>query len=97
MRPIVFRSLMMLALAGAALAVPTMAGAQTKPSKGAARDVCAPIGKLADGQLVYGLACNTMPAPPPRASVEAAPTVAPEPEVERSGIFGMSYTRRPTP
>ncbi len=77
------------------LAGPAPVWAQAKPLKGSARDACAPIGKTADGQLVYGLACNAMPAPPPRAAIEAAPAAAPEPEIERSGIFGMSYTRKP--
>ena len=77
------------------LAMPAAGWAQSKPPKGALRDPCAPIGKTADGQLVYGMACNAMPAPvaPPRAQTTAAPE--PEPEIERSGIFGMSYTRKP--
>jgi hypothetical protein len=92
----VTRFVILLALLLPGAAVSGAAMAQSKPVKGTTRDACAPIGKLADGQLVYGLSCNTMPASPPRASVEAAPAAAPEPEVERSGIFGMSYTRRPT-
>ena len=75
------------------LVLPANAWAQVKPSKSATRDVCAPIGKTANGQLVYGMACDAMPAPPPRAAVEVAPVS--EPEIERSGIFGMSYTRKP--
>ena len=79
------------------IAMPASAWAQAKPQKGMVRDTCAPIGKTADGQLVYGMACNAMPVPmaPPRAQTTAAPPVEPEPEIERSGIFGMSYTRKP--
>ena len=79
----------------ALLMMPASAWAQSKPVKGMTRDACAPIGKTADGQLVYGLSCNAMPAPPPRAAIEAAPAAVAEPEIERSGIFGMSYTRKP--
>ena len=78
-----------------ALVAPQAASAQARPQKGPARDVCAPIGKTADGQLVYGMACNAMPAPQPRAAIEPVAPVAAEPEIERSGIFGLSYTRKP--
>jgi hypothetical protein len=71
------------------------AWAQARPQKSAVRDACAPIGKTADGQLVYGMACNAMPAPPPRTEAAPAAATSAEPEVERSGIFGMSYTRKP--
>ncbi len=71
------------------------AWAQARPQKSKVRDACTPIGKTADGQLVYGMACNAMPAPPPRAAIEAAPAASAEPEIERSGIFGMSYSRKP--
>jgi hypothetical protein len=33
-----------------------------------------------------------VPAAPPQA--EAAPAPPPEPEVQRTGIFGLSYTRK---
>lgn len=65
--------------------------------KGAARvvDTCAPIGRTAKGELVYSMKCDNMPAPPPQAEAkEAAPAAAPEPEVQRGGIFGWSYDRR---
>ena len=67
--------------------------------KGVARvvDNCAPIGKTAKGELVYSLKCDNMPAPPPTPQVEAReapPAAAPEPEVQRGGIFGWSYDRR---
>jgi len=68
--------------------------AQTKQaakSTAARIDNCAPIGRTADGKLVYSMKCENLPvpvpaAPPPQA--EAAPPPAPEPEVHRSGIFG---------
>jgi hypothetical protein len=75
--------------------------AQTKltPKGTTARaDNCAPIGRTANGELVYSMKCETLPvpaAPPPQAELkEAAPP--PEPEVRRSGLFGMSYeVKRP--
>jgi len=75
--------------------------AQTKltPKATATRaDNCAPIGRTANGELVYSMKCETLPAPaapPPQAELrEAAPP--PEPEVRRSGLFGMSYeVKRP--
>ena len=67
-------------------------------AKSAARvDNCAPIGRTANGELVYSMKCDNMPAPPPPPQAEAreaAPAAAPEPEVKRSGIFGWSYDRR---
>ena len=64
-------------------------------------DPCAPIGRTADGKLVYSMKCENLPAPPapppqPQAEAREAPTPAaePEPEVRRSGIFGWSYDRR---
>jgi hypothetical protein len=49
--------------------------------------------------MVYSMKCETLPAPvrpspPPQAELkEAAP---PAPEVQRSGLFGMSYeVKRP--
>jgi hypothetical protein len=61
-------------------------------------DACAPIGRTEDGKLVYSMKCETLPAPPapavaPQAEVKETP--APEPETERSGLFGLSYDRRP--
>jgi hypothetical protein len=64
-------------------------------------DNCAPIGRTANGELVYSMKCETLPAPnrpAPQAELrEAAPPPAePEPEVKRSGLFGMSYeVKRP--
>jgi hypothetical protein len=59
-------------------------------------DSCAPIGRTAKGELVYSMKCDNLPAPPPPPQAEAAPPPAtpPEPEVQRSGIFGWSYDRR---
>jgi hypothetical protein len=79
----------------AVLLISSPALAQTKltPKNVTARvDNCAPIGRTADGQLVYSMKCENLPAPPtppPRAEV----TPPPEPEVQRSGIFGMSFSR----
>jgi hypothetical protein len=90
-----------------ALLMAAPAAAQVKPAPKAApkaataarSDPCAPIGRTSDGKLVYGMACETLPAsppPPPQAELREAPPVAAEPESEtrRSGIFGWSYDRR---
>lgn len=78
-------------------ASPAWAQTNLAPRKNAASGVdnCAPIGRTSDGKLVYSLKCENLPAPPPSAQAEireAAP--APQPEVERSGLFGWSYTRK---
>ena len=57
--------------------------------------VRAPIGRTANGTLVYSMKCDNMPAPPPPPQAEAAPAPPPEPEMQRTGIFGLSYTRKP--
>jgi hypothetical protein len=58
-------------------------------------DPCAPIGQTADRQLVYSLKCGNLPAPPPPPVAEVA-APPPEPEIHRSGIFGLSYeVKRP--
>ena len=84
------------------LASPSLALAQTKlvPKSVAARvDNCAPIGRTADGKLVYSLKCDNIPVPPPSPQAELkeapaqAPAPDPEPEVQRTGIFGLSYKR----
>jgi hypothetical protein len=71
----------------------------TSTSKGTtarAVDNCAPIGRTAKGELVYSIKCDNLPAPapPPQAETREVPAAAPEPEVQRSGIFGWSYDRR---
>jgi hypothetical protein len=81
------------------LLVSPPAWAQTKlaPKAAAAHvDNCAPIGRTANGTLVYSMKCENLPVPPPPPQAEApAPTApVPEPEVQRSGIFGWSYERK---
>jgi hypothetical protein len=85
------------------LLIASPAAAQVKPiakSSVAHPDPCAPIGRTADGKLVYSMKCENLPAPsppPPQAELkEAAPPAAAEaePEARRSGIFGWSYDRR---
>jgi hypothetical protein len=76
--------------------------AQVKPASKtsvAHPDPCAPIGRTADGKVVYSMKCESLPAPPPpppQAELKQAPApiVEPEPEVRRSGLFGWSYDRR---
>jgi hypothetical protein len=79
----------------AILLISSPAWAQTKltPKNVTARvDNCAPIGRTAEGQLVYSMKCDNLPAPPPPPpQAEVAPP--PEPEVQRSGLFGMSFSR----
>jgi hypothetical protein len=85
----------------AILLISSPAWAQTKPapkSTAARIDNCAPIGRTADGKLVYSMKCENLPVPaaPPPPQAEAAPPSPPEPEVHRSGIFGWSYeVKRP--
>lgn len=84
------------------LLIASPAAAQVKPAPKASAahtDPCAPIGRTADGKLVYSMKCESLPAPPPRppqAELKEAPAPAaePEPEVRRSGLFGWSYDRR---
>jgi hypothetical protein len=80
------------------IASPAWAQTQLTPKAAPARaDVCAPIGKTAKGELVYSMKCDNLPVPPPPPQAEArevAPVAAPEPEVQRGGIFGWSYDRR---
>jgi hypothetical protein len=84
----------------AILLISSPAFAQTKllPKGATARvDNCAPIGRTADGKLVYSMKCENLPmppSPPPQAEVREVPVPAPEPEVQRSGIFGWSYERK---
>jgi hypothetical protein len=79
------------------IASPAAAQVKLTPKTSAAHpDPCAPIGRTADGKLVYSMKCETLPAPPPQAELKEAPQPAaePEPEVRRSGILGWSYDRR---
>jgi hypothetical protein len=77
------------------IASPALAQTNLVPKSATARaDQCTPIGRTEDGKLVYSMKCEHMPAPlaPPQA--EVAPVPEPEPEVHRSGIFGLSYERK---
>jgi hypothetical protein len=93
-----WREKLMKKLVLAILLISSPGWAQTKLlPKGAAAHVdnCAPIGRTADGKLVYSLKCDNLPAPPPpppQAEVKEVP--APEPEMQRGGIFGWSFDRR---
>ncbi len=78
------------------VAAATPAWSQTKPKAATRADPCAPIGQTANRELVYPMSCNNLPAPPPlppQAEVQQAPAAAPEPETQRSGLFGMSFDR----
>jgi len=83
------------------LSAPAWAQTRLTPkdvAKDAARraDNCAPIGRTEDGKLVYSMKCETLPAPPaPQPAAQAEVKDAPAPEVQRSGLFGWSYDRRP--
>ena len=104
-KPMKKQLLVMVLVSLPAMSLPVMswpAWAQTRltPKGVTARtDNCAPIGRTANGQLVYSMKCENLPAPPsppPQAELkEIAPPPA-EPEVKRSGLFGMSYeVKRP--
>jgi hypothetical protein len=87
-----------LVLAILLISSPAWAQIKLTPKNTTARvDNCAPIGRTADGKLVYSMKCDNLPvppAPPPQAEVREVPAPAPEPEVQRSGIFGWSYERK---
>ena len=76
-------------------ATPSLAQTKLTPKASSRVDNCAPIGRTANGELVYSMKCETLPAPPapPQAEVKETPP-PPEPEVRRSGLFGWSYDRR---
>ena len=78
------------------IASPAWAQVKLVPKNATSRvDPCAPIGQTADRQLVYSLKCGNLPAPPPPPVAEVA-APPPEPEIHRSGIFGLSYeVKRP--
>jgi hypothetical protein len=84
-----------------AMCWPSLAQTRLTPKGVTARaDNCAPIGRTANGELVYSMKCENLPAPSrpaPQAELrEATPPAEPEPEVKRSGLFGMSYeVKRP--
>ena len=88
--------LAILLLASPALVQDVWAQTKLTPKGTAAHvDNCAPIGRTANGELVYSMKCETLPAPsPPPPQAEVKETPPPEPEVRRSGLFGWSYDRR---
>jgi hypothetical protein len=98
--PVGLREKLMKKLVLAILLVASPAWAQTKlvPKSVTARaDPCAPIGRTADGKLVYSMKCENLPVPPPppQAEIREAPP-PPQAEIQRSGIFGLSYeAKRP--
>ena len=72
------------------------AWAQSKPVGVKRVDNCAPIGRTADGKLVYSMKCDNLPvpvAPPAAAVVEPvpAPTVAAEPDPDQGGLFKFPF------
>jgi len=79
----------------------------TPKDVGRRADNCAPIGRTDDGRLVYSMKCETLPAraaPALAPQAEVKPGSSPEAAsrsdadaetTERSGLFGMSFARRP--
>lgn len=92
--------LALLVLMSSAAAVPASAQTKLTPKATATAHVdnCAPIGRTANGELVYSMKCDNIPAPPPppQAELKQAPAPQPEPEQEtsRGGLFGLSYDHR---
>jgi hypothetical protein len=79
--------------------LPVPASAQTKltPKNAAPRaDICAPIGRTANGELVYSMKCDNIPVPQTRIEETAPPLSPPQQETQRGGLFGWSYDRRST-
>jgi hypothetical protein len=80
------------------IASPALAQTKLTPKNVTAHaDPCAPIGRTADGKLVYSMKCDNLPAPPappPQAEIREAPP--PQQETQRGGgLFGWSYDKRP--
>ena len=80
---------------------PAMAQTQLAPkapkSAAARVDNCAPIGRTANGELVYSMKCDNLPAPPPPPQArieETAPPPPPPQQESRGGLFGWSFDRR---
>lgn len=91
------KTLLVMLLAVSPALAETRPTPKTLPKAAAASaDVCAPIGRTAKGELVYSMKCQDVPTPPAAAPVAESRDVAPppEPEVQRSGLFGLSYDRR---
>lgn len=98
MKKLLLLILMVLAVIQAAWAQNAQAQTKLTPKSAATRaDNCAPIGRTANGELVYSMKCDNIPPPPPpqQAEVKQAAPPPPEPETERTGLFGMSFDRRP--
>jgi hypothetical protein len=88
------------ALSLSAVSWPALAQTKLTPKGVTARaDTCAPIGRTANGELVYSMKCESLPAPaqpspPPQAELKE--TAPPASEVQHSGLFGLSYeVKRP--
>jgi hypothetical protein len=78
---------------------PALAQTRLTPKVAASHpDNCAPIGRTANGELVYSMKCENLPAPPPppQARIEetAPPPPPPPPQETRTGVFGWSFDRR---
>jgi hypothetical protein len=73
------------------------AWAQSKPVGGKRVDNCAPIGRTADGKLVYSMKCENLPvAVPAPAAADASPApaekgTAAEPESDQGGLFKFPF------
>ena len=91
--------LALLLIASPAWAQTKLTPKDTTRAATARADNCAPIGRTANGELVYSMKCENLPAPPPpppQAENKEAPPPPPEPPVQRSGLFGWSYeVKRP--
>jgi hypothetical protein len=97
MKKILFLLLLTVTPASAQTQLVPKDGARTSAKAATARvDNCAPIGRTANGELVYSMKCENLPAPatPPQARIEETTTPPPQPETQRSGLFGWSYDRR---
>jgi hypothetical protein len=73
-------------LASQVLVLPIWAQTKLTPKNATARvDNCAPIGRTANGELVYSMKCDNIPAPPaPPPQAEATePPAPPAPEIQR--------------
>jgi hypothetical protein len=82
-----------LAIAILLFSSPVWAQTKLQPKSMTARaDPCAPIGRMADGGLVYSIKCDNLPGPPPPPPVAAA---APPAEPQRTGLFGLFERKQP--
>jgi hypothetical protein len=91
--------LFLLLIASPAWAQTKLAPKETTRGATARADNCAPIGRTATGELVYSMKCENLPTPPPsppQAENKEASPPQPEPQMQRSGLFGWSYeVKRP--